>query len=174
MWKKLQQYIFAYQLRHMPKPPSKWLEWGQIRNILLLFESDYIERNDEIKQLRDRLLLEDKDVTIWGYVDKADITTLVLPQSRVVGPKSFTLFGTPREALLNDLQKREYDLLLDLTQHPSLPLQYLALYSRAQMKVGAHLLDGIHDFMIQMPPQESPVPLFEQLKHFLNSIHTND
>ncbi len=170
MFEKLKQRVFDYRFRHTEKHPAQWLEWNSIHNVLVLYESDYIERNTVIKVLRDNLLQEDKDVTLWGYTEKKEITSLILPQSRILGMKDFNLLDAPKENVVLDLQKRMYDLVLDLTQHPCLPLRYLSLYAHAYMKVGMHLGDGIHDFMIEMPAEDTPEHLFNELKHFLSTI----
>lgn len=170
MFEKLKQYVFDYRLKHTPKESAQWLEWDNVRNILVLYESDYIERNEVIKAIRDKLLLEEKDVTIWGYVAKKELTSLILPQSRILGLKDFNWLDAPKEEIVGDLQKRTYDLLLDLTQHPCLPLRYLGLYAHAYMKVGMHIGEGVHDFMVSMPAEETPEHLFAEIKHFLMTI----
>ena len=180
IWKRLQEHIFAYQKRHMLKKPARWMEWKQVRNILLLFESDYIERNDEIKKLRDALLLEDKDVTLWGYVEKKEIMTLILPQSRILGLNDYNLLGKPREYVLNDLKAEHYDLLIDLTTRPLLPLRYLAMYTDASFKVGLNLGEGLHDMLLSLPDldTENAKPeaswLYNQIMNYLTSIRSMD
>ena len=172
MLDRLKEYIFRYCLSKQPKREVKWEQWNNVRNILVLYESDWTERNVVIKQLRDSMLLEDKDVTIWGFVDKRDITSLILPQSRILGARDLTLYGAPKQEVIEELQKRYYDLLIDLTQHPSLPLKYLSLYTRASLKIGLQLGEGIHDFMVSMPAEEDPKHLFEQMKYYLSTIRS--
>ena len=172
MFDRLKQYLFHYRLRHLPARQAKWIEWEQVRNILVLYESDYTEQNTVIKHLRDSILAEDKDATLWGYVDKKEITSLILPQSRILGAKNITWSGMPDKSIIEDLNNRYYDLLIDLSQHPLLPLQYLAMYARADCKVGMKLTDGIHDFMVDMPAEDTPEHLYQQLRHFLSTIRS--
>ena len=124
---KLKQYIFDYlrtrQAEHEPRFPHL----DQPLKVFILYESDVLERNDSIKTIRQDLLRRHMDVTMWGYVEKKEITTLILPQSRILGLDDYNWFGKPKDLVLTDLQTEHYDLLIDLTTRPLLPLRYLAM-----------------------------------------------
>lgn len=170
----LKEKIFEFIRRRQPARQAVFPRFANARNILIIYESDLLERNDLVKSLRDQLLREDKDVTLWGYVDKKDIQSLVLPQSRILGRKDFTIFGTLRDGVKQDLTRREYDLMIDLTLHPCLPLHYVAMFANAHFKAGLHLRDGLHDFLLETDAQDTPEFLFNQITHYLKSINTHD
>ena len=124
-----------------------------------------------------------RNVTMWGFVEKKEISTLILPQSRILGLDDYNLFGKPRDYVLNDLQSEHYDLLLDLTTHPMLPLRYLAMFTDADFKVGLNLGEGVHDMLISLPalsPEQEEVVtveaswLFDQIMRYLTTIRSND
>ncbi|MBR4498982.1 MAG: hypothetical protein IKP11_00395, partial [Paludibacteraceae bacterium] len=151
--------------------------------VMLIYESDYLERNDAIKTIRQELLQRNMDITMWGYVEKKEITTLILPQSRILGPSDYNLLGKPRDYVLTDLQAEHYDLLIDLTTRPLLPLRYLALFTDADFKVGMNLGEGIHDMLISLPdfsPEQGEQAeieaswLFNQIMKYLTTIKSND
>lgn len=171
----IKEYIFNYRLKKQPARQAIFPNYDDIRSIIILFESDYQEKNAVIKGIRDELLAQDKDVVLWGFCAKKDIQSFILPQSRIMGLRDLNIFGCPKQEVLVDLDKRQYDLLLDLTQHPNLPLRYVAMFARASFKAGLQFQpnmqsDGIHDFLIQTDPQDTPHFLYTQIIRYLQMI----
>ena len=180
---KLKQRIFDYLRKKMPDRNPRFPHLDQPLKIMIIYESDVLERNDSIKTIRQDLLRRQMDVTMWGFVEKKEITTLILPQSRILGLSDYNLFGKPRDYVLTDLAVEHYDLLIDLTTRPLLPLRYLAMYTDADFKVGLNLGEGIHDMLISLPdftPEQSDEAaieaswLFNQIMGYLTTIKSND
>lgn len=158
---------------HMDKPLK----------VLLIYESDMLERNDAIKSIRQDLLRRQMDTTLWGYAPKKEITTFILPQSRILGMQDYNLFGKPQQNTITDLQAEHYDLLIDLTTRPCLPLRYLALLANADFKVGLNLGEGVHDMLISLPdlaPEQGEEVhveatwLYDRIMHYITTIKSND
>ena len=180
---KLKQRIFEYLLNKQATRDPRFPHLDQPLKIMIVYESDYLERNDAIKTIRQDLLRRQMDVTMWGYVEKKDITTLILPQSRVLGLNDYNWMGKPRDFVINDLQAEHYDLLIDLTTRPLLPLRYIAMYTDADFKVGLNLGEGIHDMLISLPDftpeqgEEAAIEaswLYHQIMSYLTTIKSND
>lgn len=180
---KLKQYIFEYLRKKQEPRDPRFPHLDQPLKILLIYESDVLERNDSIKSIRQDLLRRQMDVTMWGYVEKKEIQTLILPQSRILGLNDYNWLGKPREDVLTDLQAEHYDILIDLTTHPLLPLRYLAMYANADFKAGLNLGEGIHDMLLSLPDlapdQEEEVSieaswLYQQIMSYLTTIKSND
>lgn len=179
----LKSYIFDRTLRKQPERSARFPHLDQPLKIILLYESDVLERNDSIKTIRQELLRRQMDVTMWGFVEKKEIQTLILPQSRILGLNDYNIFGKPREDVLKDLQAEHYDLLIDLTTRPLLPLRYIAMFTIADFKAGLHLGEGIHDMLISLPdftPEQGDEAeieaswLFNQIMEYLTTIKSND
>ena len=166
----LTEKIFTYKQRRQPAREAIFPDFKNVRSVLVLFESELLEQNAFVYAIAQKLIDEDKDVVSWGYCDKKEIQSPILPHLRVLGRRDFTLFGAPKEEVLHDLQKRHFDLLIDLTQHPCLALRYLAMYARADFKTGLNLGTGIHDLLLSTEPQETPDFLFEQIVKYLKMI----
>lgn len=170
----IKEKIFEYRLRKQPPRQAVFPNYADVRSVLVLYESDYVEKNTIIKAIRDELLLQDKDVVLWGFCDKKEISTLILPQSRIMGRRDINLLGAPKEPVIADLRKRNYDLLIDLTQKPVLPLRYISLYARADFRAGIKMTDDqqptTNDLLIATPPQETPKFLFDQIVKYLQMI----
>lgn len=180
---KIKERIFNYIASKQPERSARFPHLDQPLKIMLIYESDYLERNDAIKTIRQELLKRQMDISMWGYVEKKEITTLILPQSRILGPNDYNLLGKPREEVIKDLQEEHYDLLIDLTTRPLLPLRYLALFTDADFKVGLNLGEGIHDMLISLPDfnpeqgEEAAIEaswLFNQIMGYLTTIKSND
>lgn len=167
----IKERIFNYFLRKQPARQAIFPRFDDVRSVLVLYESDLSEKNTVVKALRDELILENKDVVLWGYCDKKEITSLILPQSRILGRTDINLLGAPKRDVIEDLKKRPYDLLIDLTQKPCLPLRYIAMYARADFKAGLINNSGLYDFLIDTPPQETPEYLFQQIVKYLKMIN---
>lgn len=171
--KKLKQYVFEYLLKKMPVRNPRFPHLDQPLKVLLIYESDVLERNNAIKNIRQDLLRRQMDVTMWGYVEKKEIQSLVLPQSRILGIADYNMFGKPRDYVLKDLTAEHYDLLIDLTTKPLLPLRYIAMYADADFKAGLNLGEGIHDMLIAVDEVDAN-GLYEQIMNYLTMIKSND
>jgi len=180
---KLKQRIFDYLRGKQEARDPRFPHLDQPLKIMIIYESDYLERNDAIKTIRQDLLRRQMDVTMWGYVEKKEITTLILPQSRILGLADYNLLGKPRDYVLTDLAAEHYDLLIDLTTRPLLPLRYLAMYTNADFKVGLNLGEGLHDMLISLPDftpeqgEEAAIEaswLYNEIMKYLTTIKSND
>ena len=179
----LKQRIFNRALRKTPARDPRFPHIDRPLKILLMYESDVLERNDALKTIRQDLLRRQMDVTMWGFVEKKEIASLILPQSRILGLADYNLFGKPREYVINDLKAEHYDLLIDLTTRPLRQLRYLALMADADFKVGLNLGEGIHDMLLSLPdltPEEGEnvsveaTWLYDQIMRYLTTIKSND
>ena len=81
--KKIKQFIFDYILRHQPDREVRFPHMELPLKVMIIYESDVLERNDAIKAIRQDLLRRQMDVTMLGDVEKKEISTLILPQSRI-------------------------------------------------------------------------------------------
>lgn len=184
---KLKEKIYSFIARRQPQREAKWPHWESVKHVLVLYESDFVEKNPAIRTIRTELQKHHIDAVFWGYVPKKEVQSAVLPQSRIVGMKDFTFLGYPRKELVQDLQQQEYDLVIDLNQSNALPLRYLCLLAKAGFKSGMAAPTGLDalgqrwesvkspcDLQINTQPQETPEFLFQQILHYLTNIQSND
>ena len=180
---KIKEKIFNYLLKKQPAREPHFPHVDQSLKVMVIYESDVLERNDSVKSIRQDLLRRQMDVTMWGYVAKNEVQTLILPQSRILGLKDYNLLGKPKDYVLTDLRAEHYDLLIDLSKRPLVPLRYLAMYTDADFKVGMNLGEGLHDMMISLPdftPEQGDEAsietswLYDQIMRYLTTIRSND
>ena len=166
----IKEWIFERRLKKQEKQPVYYLNWEKVRNIIVLYESDIMEKNPFEKGLVKELQTEGKDVTLLGYVPRKDVTSANLPQSRILGQKDFGWLGGLKQEVIDDIRKRHYDLLLDLSTRPALPLKYMAMYIRADFKAGKNLGEGIHNLMIDLPQTAGKEELLREMVKYLKII----
>ncbi len=181
----LRQRIFRRRANKQQTRAKKFRNYYQVHTILIIFESDYMERNEMIQSFINQLKNDNKDVEAWGYVENKDSTTSSIRPFRIIGRKDVNIFHVPRKSALADMAHDKYDLILDLRLRPCVPLQYMTLNIDADLKAGADLACDSHfkrilDFMIKLPehegePTEQDVKLlFDDLIHYLKVIKEND
>lgn len=170
---KLKQFIFDYLRKKQPERTVRFPHLDQSLKVMVIYESDPLERNDAIKAIRQDLLRRQMDVTMWGYLGRKEIQTLILPQSRILGLGDYNWLGKPKDYVLTDLKAEHYDLLIDLSTQTLLPLRYLAMYTDADFKVGLNMGEGLHDMLMGMENPDAK-GLYDQIITYLTTIKSND
>jgi hypothetical protein len=143
---KLREKIFAWIWKRQATRNVVMRQWDDVRSVVVLFH------NDNIPHILQQLKKDGKEVVLFTMPEKKQINWLTeRPKSEV------------RELVM----ARHFDVLIDLTQHPSLTMQYMAIDIRADFKVGRFIRNGIHDLTIDTSSQEAPDYLFEQIMKYI-------
>jgi len=191
MFRLINDYLFTSRARkYMSLTPRehKFVSYKKAKTILLLFSSDYLEKNQNIHQFIEQMQQDGKKVTAWGFIDKKEVATAIYPDFRILHHKQTDFFHKPLESFINELRYTEYDLLIDLTVKPVITLEYLAMYAIASFKTGMRKTDlPIYDFVLDVDrkPVETESPevsestvdetyLYNQIIFYLKSIQTTD
>ena len=174
-------------LKETPRE-RRFVSYQKAKSVLILFESDFTEKNANIRKMINQLQQDGKKVSAWGYIDKKEVITSILPDFRILHHKQTDRFQKPLISYINELESLEYDLLIDLSVNPIIPLEYIAMYANASCKTGIRKTDlPIFDFVIDVKSQttvletdesiDSPLDenyVFDQIIFYLKSIQTND
>jgi len=188
---KLNTYLFntrAQKYLSLTPREHRFVSYKKAKSILLLFESDYSEKNQNIHDVINELQLDGKKVTAWGFIDKKEISTAIYPDFRILHHKQTDFTHKPLISFINELQISEFDLLIDLTVRQVVPLEYLALYANASFKTGIRKTNlPIYDFVMDIDsvPIETESTdtskntidetyLYNQIIFYLKSIQTTD
>lgn len=164
---------------------KRFLNFSQVNSVLLLFESDLQENNQEIKKIIAYLKDENKQVSSYGFTKKKTSiygNTLLYD---MLTTKDFNLFGKPRKALMEKIQHEDYDLVIDLTKQPSINLTYLLILASAKCKSGLQKeICNFYDFAINLDSyakeqnlQIDDLPIdfiFQQIIFYLKNIQSKD
>ncbi|MFT3753503.1 MAG: hypothetical protein QM800_11735 [Paludibacter sp.] len=191
MLKKINRILFRMRAqKYLKETPRdrRFVSYPKAKSVLILFESDYMEKNPNIRRMIGQLQQDGKKVSAWGYVDKKEVITSILPDFRILHHKQTDRFQKPLISYVNELESLEYDLLIDLSVNAVIPLEYIAMYANASCKTGIRKTDlPIYDFVIDIKNQaaiseteesgEQPIDenyVFDQIIFYLKSIQTND
>ncbi len=188
---KLNNYLFRKRVtKHLEEDTRerRFVNYDNAKAVLLLFESDFSEKNPIIRRIIYRLQQDGKKVSSCGFIDKKVIITSILPDFRILNFAQTDLFQKPQASYIQELESLQFDLMIDLSLHTVLPLQYFAAYANAGCKTGSRKTEvPIYDFVLdieqelqineteEMPEREiDETYLFEQIIFYLKSIQTND
>lgn len=189
--KKLNNYLFQKRAqKYLSETPRvrRFVNYDKAKTILLLFESDLLENNQNIRKIISQLQQDGKKVSAWGFINKKEVSSSILPEFRILHHKQTDFFQKPITSYINELESQEFDLLIDLSLKPVVTLEYIAMYSNASCKTGAKKTDlPILDFVLDLENIKTPVEntalneitvdetyLFNQIIFYLKSIQTND
>lgn len=142
----IREKIFEFVLKRQPKRKVCMPHWDSVKSIAILYPED------SIQPIINKLDGMGKEVIFFGMPDKKDISWWT---------------ARPKKDMLSLLTAREFDVMIDLSQHPDLTMQYMAMYINAKFKTGRYMRDGILDMTIDTPAQETPDYLFEQVIRYL-------
>ena len=143
---KLREKIFAWILKRQATRRVVMPQWDTLRTVAVLYP------NDNIQHIIKQIEKDEKEVVVFTLPDKKQIDWIT---------------ERPKKEIREILTARQFDLLIDLTQQPSLTMQYMAMDIQADFKVGRFIHEGIHDMTIDTAPQEAPDYLFEQIVKYI-------
>lgn len=166
----IKEYIFKRKQRRYPQRTAVWPDWEQAKRVFILYDSDWMEKNTAIRDIQRCLIQDGKEVTVWGILPNKETTSPILPASRMIGRKQINLWDAPKKEILTSLAQESYDILLDLTQQDRLPARWLIRAIQAPFKAGLRKTEGLLDFMVDMPAEEDPTNLYQQIVRYMSMI----
>ena len=143
---KLREKIFAWVLKRQATRRVVMIKWDTVRTVAVLYP------NNNIQHIIQQIEKDEKEVVVFTLPDKKQIDWIT---------------ERPKKEIREILTARQFDLLIDLTQQPSLTMLYMAMDIQADFKVGRFIREGIHDLTIDTAPQEAPDYLFEQIVKYI-------
>ena len=170
---RLRERAFRYAQKKNPKQEAVFPSYAGVKKVMILFESDVLERNTQIKQLVRELQADGKTVTAWGFVNKKQVTSAILRDYRVLGLQDVNVLGKPKDHELQDLRSEHFDLVISLNVNNLMPLRYLNLYANADFRVGMVSDEPYeNNFMVAVPDDKRDlVYLFDQIMLYLRKIN---
>lgn len=149
--------------------------YKSIKSILILFKSEENEKNPFIRKIISELKEEGKKVTVWGYVDKKEVETPILPDFRLFGNSEINFYDIPKSLMVNEFTHMQYDMVIQMTISDVIPLDYLMAKAHSPFKVSRiKPYKGIADFMIKINESEDDLFLYNQIMHYLKSIQAKN
>ncbi|PIF01506.1 MAG: hypothetical protein CR965_01630 [Paludibacter sp.] len=174
---KIRNYFLKRFIKQNRIQQRKYLNYNDIKTVLILFESEFNEKNKNIKDIISKLTDDKKDVDAIGYIDKKEILTSVRSNFRILGKKHINWFEKPCDVVLKKVKNKKYDLLIDLNINNQIPLLYLNVASNSLLKTGLYnkkydLFDfSIHKKKLLRDKKELEIiNIFQQITFYLKKI----
>ena len=115
-----------------------------------------------------------KDVKALGYVNKKTLDNFHVPKLNYdfFYLKDLNWYYKPQNYIIDNFVKKEYDILINLSDSNCIPIKYLVASSLAHFKIG-QFEEGfeIYDLMIKLDKDKGKERLMEEIKHYLNLIN---
>lgn len=158
----------------LPVRDRKGVNLGNAQSAALLYidhsEEHFKQIRGYVKQLHE--IYGMKRVCALGFVDLPS-KQLPVYQAQKLEYMYFTRsdlnwYLKPQVSLMNFLTE-PFDVLIDLSGSPCLPMQYILKASHARMKVGSSMAeaDGLYDLTVRLDDQEQLVDYWKHLNYYL-------
>lgn len=168
---------------------SEFVDWSEAKTVLVIFESDILEQNADLRNFIERLMkTEGKKVSACLYVDKKEALTPSLDNFVVLDKKCVDLWGHQQSAVAQRMVEEDsFDIIIDLTTTFNITLSYLLMELNARMRCGMKKPEtqkGLYDMQIEMTTPDfgedeeareaynERVELAEQILKYLKLIHS--
>jgi hypothetical protein len=114
-------------------------------------------------------------VRVACYTDQKFVPHFFIPKllQDIITFKDLNWYFQPQKVFVKDFVEENFDILLDLTLTDNLPLLYLAVRSKAGLKIGRFQEDHqeYYDLMIDLPSESSIEYFIEQIMYYLQKIN---
>ena len=171
--------IAGYKIKRIRKTQRKrsYVDWGKTHRVLLLYSMTNVPEAvasriySELYEILDGCFDEKMNVRLIVCVNKSPVE-----QKRfnitVFDAKTCNLFTSePEKDIFDIAEEEESDVVINLSPELSLPLEYLAEYSDAKLKISVLKTGkGAKYDMYFSPDSDSVKEVFESIKYYLQKI----
>ena len=154
MFNRIRQYFLNREVRRCERK-SNFRSWNDIRSVLLLYESDYQEKNEKAHLFIKKLETEGKRVVACCYVDRKKAESATLNNYVVLDRKAVDWLNRPNDVVVGKLLEEKYDVVMDMTERDVMALKYVLVRAKSDFRCGKSRGEGgneLYDFVIEMPP----------------------
>jgi hypothetical protein len=149
---------------------------GEAKEVAILYDSTYIDKDALIHQYVQKLRAEGKKVFMMGYVDMPNLpgNKKFSLQSDFCWREKLNFFFLPDKQKFNSFLKTEFDLLITLAENPVLPLKALSAWSHAKYRIGPKIENGLYYYDAMMDIKRSPdlATLIHEIDFYFKAITT--
>lgn len=178
MFTGLKKQIGNYKFRQNLKKVARKKHMVNLQDarsiaIIYLVQDEKIFRM--IKNIQKNLSENKREVMVVGYIDRPDIPTYcIVPDSGYYfNQNEIDWLKIPKNDFLKKFIKKEFDILIDLSEDDMFTLKYLSGLSVAKLKVGKYSVfhEKIMDLMIDTKKEESIEYFIDQALYYLRAIN---
>ena len=173
---RIGQYIFQRDLKYNKRKKVIY-NLEDAKSIGILFEATTKQDIRRVKPLVDYFFGLKKDVKAFGFVNDKGYQECHIPklQYDFFNKKDLNWYYKPQNSYVKNFIKKEYDILINLSDSSCIPIKYLVASSIAKFKVGKHE-EGydIYDLMIKLDKKEDSISKLISCMYVLFSKFQNN
>jgi hypothetical protein len=170
MYKFLLKRKIKKIIKHSERKKA-YLNLQEIKSVLVLFDT---ENFDDASHFIQRLKKMDKKIKAFAYQSKKDTNNYSnIPYTIVTDKDMNNLKGDSLARIINGLENKTFDLVVDLTLKENLLLLYILVSADSPLKVGFYKhAFSVHDIVISFAPgwMLTVKELGKQLIYYLSII----
>ena len=160
--------------KRQAKTARELIPLDEVRHVQLVVPSDNLERFNATVELGRQLATSRRRVQVISVcLEKHPDDRLLMREGVVLFTRSsVSWLYKPNEPLLFDVTAPRPDLLVDFSLQPDLTLQWIAYFSRANIKIGFSEFEGvpIHDITFAMKEGTNIQDQFNVLQQYLSKL----
>ena len=170
---KIGQWVFQRDLR-TNKRLKEVISLEKAKSIGILYDATNAEQIKRIEPFVKYFFELKKEVKASGYVNKKKLDDCHIPKLNYdfFYLKDLNWYYKPQNYIIENFIKKEYNILINLSDSNCIPIKYLVASSLAHFKIG-QFEEGyeIYDSMIKLDKEKGKERLMEEIKHYLNLIN---
>jgi len=133
---------------------------------------------DDFEAVRNfKKYLEEKKIKTFaiGFINDKQIPDHFLLRTgfNFFSLKNLDWYFRPKSQFINDFINNKFDILFDLSTNDYFPVHYIVTLSPAEYKIGRFSNTEDYDLMIETGKNKQLSFLVDQIKHYLNMIHSS-
>ena len=170
---KIGQWVFQRDLR-TNKRLKEVISLEKAKSIGILYDATNTEQIKRIEPFVKYFFELKKEVKALGYVNKKKLDDCHIPKLNYdfFYLKDLNWYYKPQNYIIENFIKKEYNIIINLSDSNCIPIKYLVASSLAHFKIG-QFEEGyeIYDLMIKLDKEKGKERLMEEIKHYLNLIN---
>lgn len=170
---KIGQLVFQREL-NTNKRLKEVSSLEKAKSIGILYDATNKDQINKIEPFVKYFFELKKEVKALGYVNKKKLDDCHIPKLNYdfFYIKDLNWYYKPQNYIIDNFIKKEYDILINLSDSNCIPIKYLVASSVARFKIG-QFEEGyeIYDLMIKLEKEKGLERLMEEIKHYLNLIN---
>lgn len=170
---KVGQWVFQKELTHNKRTKSV-CNLASAKSVGILYEATNIEQIKKIEPFVKYFFDLKKDVKALGFVNKKKLADCHIPKLNYdfFYRKDLNWYYKPQNYIINNFVKKEYDILINLSDSRCIPIKYLVASSVAHFKIGQfEEAYQIYDLMINMKKEKNTDMLMQEIINYLKIIN---
>ncbi|MFT4762829.1 MAG: hypothetical protein ACI9XO_003900 [Paraglaciecola sp.] len=167
---KLHGYYLRKKLQNY-KATHYSMDLGSAKSVGLLLDATDLAGREVVLKFSDKLKKEGKEVKLLAFFGgDAKAANFVFPHFT---KKDLDFALRPKTAELKKFMEKPFDILINLTPHGSLPLEYIAAFSKARFRVGPSTdKTYCYELMIDTVAKKDLQSFLQQVTFFINKMNT--